>query len=186
MVNLNFIVEAFILLITSVVLLRFTGKKSVAKMTNLETVIILAIGTTMGHAIKEHKFWQVILILIFFGLFLVFFQKLQMKSSKIERYMTGEATLVINNGKFIMENMRKLRMSEGQLEMRLRQKGISYVSDVKIGTIELDGEFGYELMPHAKPITQDQLLQILGKQGSEVRTEAKGENIFDQVVKNNK
>jgi uncharacterized membrane protein YcaP (DUF421 family) len=185
-INLNFIIEAFILLVTSVVLLRFTGKKSVAKMTNLETVIILAIGTTMGHAIKEHKFWQVILILIFFGVFLIILQKIQMKSSNMERYMIGEATLVINDGKIIRSNIRKLRMTEGQLEMRLRQKGISYVSDVKIGTIESDGEFGFELMPHAKPITQEQLLQILGKQGTEGGTQVKGENIFDQVVKNNK
>lgn len=186
MVTLNFIVEGFLLLITSVVLLRFTGKKSIAQMTNLETVIVLAIGTTMGHAIKENKFWQVILLLIFFGIFLIVFQKIQMKSSKFERYMIGEATLVINDGKIIMENLKKLRLTEGQLEMRLRQKGISYVSDVKIGTLESDGELGYELMPLAKPVTQEQLVQLLNQQESSGSTQSKGENIFDQVVKNNK
>jgi uncharacterized membrane protein YcaP (DUF421 family) len=177
-------IEAFILLLTAIILLRFAGKKSVAKMTNLETVIILAIGTTMGHAIKEHRFWQVILILIFFVLFLYLFQKLQLKSSKLERYLIGEATLVIHNGKIIRKNLNKLRITEGQLEMRLRQKGISYVSDIKTGTIESDGDFGYELMPQAKPVTQEELLKILNKQ--EAPNQSKGENIFEQVVRNNK
>ncbi|MEH7121423.1 DUF421 domain-containing protein, partial [Neobacillus vireti] len=64
--NLTFLVEALGLLFISTLLLRIAGKKSMAKMTNLEVVIILAIGTTMGHAIKEHKFWQMIVILTFF------------------------------------------------------------------------------------------------------------------------
>ncbi len=179
-----FIYEATILLITSIVILRFVGKKSVARMTNLESVVILATGTTMGHAIKENKFYQVIIILIFFGIFLFIFQKLQMKSSFIERYAIGEATLVINDGKIIMESLKKLRITQGQLEMRMRQKGISYVSDVKIGTIETDGEFGFELMPHAQPLTQEALMKIMGK--GQTETSSKSENIFDKVVENNK
>jgi uncharacterized membrane protein YcaP (DUF421 family) len=107
-----------------------------------------------------------------------------MKSSFIERYAIGEATLVINDGKIITESLKKLRITQGQLEMRMRQKGISYVSDVKIGTIETDGEFGYELMPHAQPLTQEALMKIMGKGQTESPT--KSENIFDKVVENNK
>ncbi|WML53659.1 DUF421 domain-containing protein [Neobacillus sp. PS3-12] len=182
--NFNFIFESILLLLTSVIVLRFAGKKSVAKMTALETVVILAIGTTMGHAVKENKLWQVILVLVVYGVFIIVVQKLELKLSILERYLIGDATLVINEGKLITDNLRKLRMTKKQLEMRLRQKGISYITDVKIGTIESDGEFGFELMPHAKPITQDELLKILNKQSSEGGS--KGENIFDSVVKNNK
>src|SRR5213080_233933 len=149
--NFNFITESITLLITSVIVLRFAGKKSVAKMTSLETVVILAIGTTMGHAVKENKFWQVIIVLVTYGIFLIIVQKLELKFSILERYLIGEATLVIKDGKLISDSLKKLRMTKKQLEMRLRQKGISYIADVKIGTIEADGEFAYELMPDAKP-----------------------------------
>lgn len=181
--KLSFIFEAIFLLFVSVAVLRFAGKKSVAKMTALETVTILAIGTTMGHAIKENKFWQVIIILILYGLFLNIIQRLELKSKTLNRYLVGEATLVISNGEIVFDSLKKLRMTKDQLNMRLRQKGISYISDVKTGTIESDGEFGYELMPHAKPITREELLSILNKNGEYKRTE--GENIFELVVKNN-
>jgi uncharacterized membrane protein YcaP (DUF421 family) len=184
--NLNFIPESIVLLITSVIVLRFAGKKSVAKMTSLETVVILAIGTTMGHAVKENKLWQVILVLIIYGIFIIIVQKLELKLSIIERYLIGEATLVINEGKLITDNLKKLRMTKNQLEMRLRQNGISHFTDVKIGTIESDGEFGYELMSHAKPITKAELYEILKMQDSEDNPKLQGENIFDLVVKNNK
>ncbi len=185
-VKINFIFEAMVLLLTSVAVLRFAGKKSVAKMTSLELVIILAIGTTMGHAIKENKFWQVILILVFYGVFLNIVQRLELRFKILERYLIGDATLVINEGKLIFENLRKLRITKNQLEMRLRQNGISYISDVKIGTIEANGKFGYELMPHAQPITREELLKILNKQDNGQNKSQKGKNIFDEVVKNNK
>lgn len=182
--TMNFILEATFLLLTSVIVLRMAGKKAVAKMTGLETVIILAIGTTMGHAIKENKFWQVILILLFYGVFLICVQKLELKSKRLERYFIGEATLVIYDGKIITDRLNKLRMTQGQLEMRLRQKGISYISDVKIGTIEPDGEFGYELMPNAKPATLAELQRILNNGINE--PSLKQNNIFAKVVENNK
>ena len=76
-------------------------------------------------------------------------------------------------------------MTEKQLEMRLRQKGISYVSDVKIGTIESDGEFGYELMPHVKPASREELFQYFHKEGSGI-SKPKSENIFEKVVNTGK
>lgn len=184
--NFNFISESLLLLITSVVVLRFAGKKSVAKMTNLETVVVLAIGTTMGHAVKENRLWQVILVLIIYGIFLIVIQKMELKFSILERYLIGDATLVINDGKLITDNLKKLRMTKKQLEMRLRQKGISHIADVKIGTIESDGEFGYELMPHVKPVTQEELLKILKNQDISAAANSEGENVFNLVVQNNK
>jgi uncharacterized membrane protein YcaP (DUF421 family) len=179
--GMNFIIESLFLLITSVVVVRFSGKKTVAKMTGLETVIILAIGTTMGHAVKENKLWQVVVVLIFYGIFLIFVQKMELRFSTFERYIIGEAILVIINGKIVIENLKKLRMTEKQLEMRLRQNGISYVSDVKIGTIESDGEFGYELMPFAKPVSKDELYQLLNKEEGG-KTNLKSENIFEKII----
>ncbi|WP_418936679.1 YetF domain-containing protein [Paenibacillus chitinolyticus] len=57
--------------------------------------------------------------------------------------------------------MCKLRMSEDDLEKRLRIAGISRIEDVTSGTIEDNGELGYDLYPHAKPITREDLEHIL-------------------------
>ncbi|WP_394232066.1 DUF421 domain-containing protein [Niallia oryzisoli] len=180
----NFIVEAFILLTYSVVLIRIAGKKTVAQMTGLETVIILAVGTTMGHAIKEYKFWQVIVVLSAYVLFLIIVQRLQLKFNFLENYLIGKATIVINEGRIIEDNLVKLRITKEQLEMRLRQHGISFISDVKIGTIESNGEFGYELSDDAKPITQSKLNEIL--KGKKIENLHKDEeNIFQKVLKDN-
>ncbi|WP_248928784.1 DUF421 domain-containing protein [Paenibacillus hamazuiensis] len=184
---INFLWEAVILLSANLLLLRLAGKKSVAQMTILEIIVILAIGTTMGHAIKENELWQVITVTAVFILFLIVCQKLQLKSRLLEKYMIGTATLVIQDGTVLEQSLKKLRITQSQLEMRLRQKGISYISDVKVATIESDGGLGYELMPHAAPVTKEELLAILDKRpGQEDKSEKTDENIFNQVIKNNR
>lgn len=185
--NLTFIWEALILLVISTLLLRIAGKKSISKMTGLELVIILAIGTTMGHAIKENRLWQVIVILTFFVFYLIVAQYLQMKFKNIQRCLTGYATVIIRNGKVVEHDLKKLRMTTEQLEMKLRQKGNSYISDVKTATIEPDGGLGYELMDHSQPITRNELIEVLNenhKGTSQYNPENKQGNLFNKVPHN--
>ncbi|MDR4947357.1 DUF421 domain-containing protein [Neobacillus cucumis] len=182
--NITFLGEAVGLLFVSTLLLRIAGKKSMAKMTSLEVVIILAVGTTMGHAIKENKFWQIIVILTVFILYLISVQYLQMKFKIIARYLTGNATVVIRDGQIIDNNLKKLRMTTNQLEMKLRQKGIVYLSNVKTATIESDGELGFELIEEAQPITRQELLKIMNanENGPQQKDQnEKKENLFNKV-----
>ncbi|MGO4275634.1 YetF domain-containing protein, partial [Paenibacillus sp. TAF58] len=68
---------------------------------------------------------------------------------------------MIDQGKLVIPNLRILRISVDDLEKRLRMAGISRIEDVKSGTIEDNGELGYDLYPHAKPVTQGHLESIL-------------------------
>ncbi|MEH7274999.1 DUF421 domain-containing protein [Neobacillus vireti] len=181
---MEFIGETLLLLVASTILLRLAGKKSIAQMSSLEVIIILGIGTTMGHAIKEHKLWQIIVILTLFVIYLVFVQYLQLKFTIIHRYISGNAIIVILNGQIEFDNLKKLRMTTEQLEAKLRQEGISYISDVKTATLESDGGLGYELMEHARPITRKELLESLHKdqKGNIPNNQTnKDDNIFEKV-----
>ena len=59
--------------------------------------------------------------------------------------------------------MKKLRLTEAELFSRLRQKGINQITDIKKGTLEPNGELGYELMEAARPITVADMEFILNK-----------------------
>ncbi|VTR61599.1 Protein of uncharacterised function (DUF421) [Actinobacillus pleuropneumoniae] len=83
--------------------------------------------------------------------------------------------------------MKKLRLTVDALEMKLRQQGISKLSDVKTATIEPNGQLGYELQDYAKPVTLLQLEQLLSRyfNGSgiqdEVQEPASETNFFDEI-----
>lgn len=158
---MNYIWESVAILFTGFCLLRIAGKKTVAQMSGLETITILAIASTTGHAISETGLIKTILSLCSLVALLMLIQFLTIKSHIIKRVFIGKATPVIQDGKIITNNLKKLRMSTDQLEARLRENGISFITDVKTASIEITGQLGYELMKHAKPVTLGDLEKTL-------------------------
>ncbi|WP_248924500.1 DUF421 domain-containing protein [Paenibacillus hamazuiensis] len=158
---MSYIWEALTILFIGFCLLRLAGKKTVAEMTGLEIITLLSIASVIGHAVSMEGIWETAVTLIIFVALLVTVQFLAIKYNFVEKLFMGRATIVIQDGKLLESNLRKLRMSVDQLETKLREKGIVSFSDVKMATIEMNGGLGYELMPEAKPVTVGELNRIL-------------------------
>ncbi|HHY72192.1 MAG TPA: DUF421 domain-containing protein [Bacillus bacterium] len=158
---MNYIWESIAILLTGFFLVRVAGKKTVAEMSGLEIITLLAIASTISHAISEKGLIKTIIVLCTFVAFLVLIQFLTIKYRIIKKIFIGKETPVIQNGKIISNNLKKLRLSVDELEARLRENGITSINDVKNASIEITGQLGYELMQHAKPVTIGDLEKIL-------------------------
>ncbi|NIK69201.1 MULTISPECIES: YetF domain-containing protein [unclassified Paenibacillus] len=144
---------AFLFAAVSIILLRLAGRKSISQMTMPQLGILLTIGAIMGSEVSGKGALKTIAAAAVFVLVLVGVEWLTLKSNTAERLLKGFAVPVIENGEVITNNLRKLRISVDDLEKRLRMHEISAFQDVKSATIEVNGELGYELYPHAKPAT---------------------------------
>lgn len=181
---MTFMWEALLILFVGFCLLRVAGKKTVSEMTGLEIITLLSIASVIGHAVSEGGLWETIVTICIFVSLLITVQYLAIKFNLIEKIFMGHATLVIQDGKIIPKNLKKLRMSVDQLETRLREKGLSSISDVKSATIEINGSLGYELMRHAKPVTVSELEQLLAKLPFHLQLQkpTPQDNLFDEIV----
>ncbi|NRD77948.1 DUF421 domain-containing protein [Bacillus sp. BRMEA1] len=180
---MNYIWESIAILFTGFCLLRIAGKKTVAQMSGLEVITILAIASTTGHAISETGLLKTILTFCALITLLILIQFLSIKFYIINKIFVGNATPVIQDGKVISKNLKKLRISLDQLEARLRENGISSVADVKSASIEITGQLGYELMKHAKPVTLGELEQTLNQlQSSIVQQLVNQPHVFKELV----
>ncbi|WP_079708815.1 DUF421 domain-containing protein [Paraliobacillus ryukyuensis] len=158
----QFIWKAFVMILSGFILLRLSGRKSIAKMTVTTTIVMISIGTIIVQPIIETSVIKTFITIIIFILVLMFFEYIQVKSSRIEKIITGEAIPVIQEGTLLTNNLKKVRMTVDKLEMQLRQQGISNMKDIKNATIEANGRIGYELMPDAKPLTVGEFKKLMG------------------------
>jgi uncharacterized membrane protein YcaP (DUF421 family) len=158
---MNFIYEAFIIIPVGMVLLRLAGKKTIAEMTPLEIITTLSIGTLISHAIVEEGVLKTVTAMVIIVTILIIAQLIQLKSKWFEKIFIGNATIVVKNGLILTDNLRKLRMTSKQLEMRFRQQGIKTLRIVKTATIEANGQLGFELYPEAEPVTYEDLTKII-------------------------
>ncbi|MFB5677362.1 DUF421 domain-containing protein [Paenibacillus terreus] len=180
-----FALDAIVLIISGFILLRIAGKKVISEMTPLEMVTTLAIGTIIGHVDAHSRLLRTIVTIGLFIIILIVFQYIAMKWPFFQKMIIGKPTLVIKDGQILQQNLAKLRMTTEQLELRVRQQGITNISDIKTATLEVNGQLGYELTKSASPITHKEWEQLLKALKVELeKEEPKKDSVFEKVRRN--
>jgi uncharacterized membrane protein YcaP (DUF421 family) len=172
--------ESIVLVAAGMLLLRVAGRKTISQITIAQTVVMISIGSLIIQPLVETSVLKTLVVAAIFIGFLVFTEYLELKFDVVEKLLSGQAIVVVREGVPVEENMRKLRFTTDKLELRLRQQGITSIGDVKTATLEANGQLGYELMRHAKPVTMGEMERIL----SRLTHGASGQNvnIFDEIT----
>ncbi|MBY0099382.1 DUF421 domain-containing protein [Mesobacillus maritimus] len=130
-------------------------------MTLAQTIVMISIGTIIVQPIVEKSVIKAIVGASIFVASILTIEYLETKFNFFERFITGKSKIVIENGTLKIDQLKKLRLTVDQLEMRLRNQGISNIEDLKTATIEPNGLLGYELKDDAKPLTVGEFKKVL-------------------------
>ncbi|WP_034762014.1 DUF421 domain-containing protein [Rossellomorea vietnamensis] len=195
--DLDWIWKAILIVLAGTLLLRVAGRKSISQMTLAQTVIMIGIGSLLIQPVAGKNIWTTIGVGLILVLTLIVIEYLQVKSDRVEQFITGKSKILMEDGVINEKNFKKLRLTVDQLEMKLRQQGVSQLSDVKWATLEPNGQVGVELMPSAKPVTMKEfsqlqaevkrlinLLQVPQTTGRPVSQNRGGEDIFKEINQN--
>lgn len=173
--------QSIVMVISGVLLLRIAGRKSISQMTMAQTVVMISIGSIIIEPIVETSLWDAIIGAGIFIIVLIIMEYVQIKFDIFKKLITGKSKVVIENGVPHMENLKKLRYTVDQLEIQLRQQGITTLSDVKTATLEPNGQLGYELFPDARPLTVKDFKQLLRIDQNKDANQQETQNIFDEL-----
>ncbi|MFE8699581.1 DUF421 domain-containing protein [Cytobacillus sp. FJAT-54145] len=152
--------QAVVYITAAIILLRVGGKRAISQTTPSEVVLMIGIGTVLVHPLKEENSWESVYngSLIILGL--IFVSYLQILIPKTKKWIMGEPLLLIEEGRVIEKNLRKARIPEDELKMRLRIKKINDIKSVKSASLEVSGEIGVELFPNETYATKKDLEDI--------------------------
>lgn len=156
----DWIWNSILVVIGGTLLLRIAGRKSISQMTLAQVVIMIGIGSLLIEPVSGESIWTTLAVGLILVLTLVVMEYAQMKSDKFEKFITGQSKIIIEDGKLNEQNLRKLRFTVDQLEMKLRQHNVAVISDVRWATLEPNGQVGYELKEEAQPVTKKEFLQL--------------------------
>lgn len=119
----------------------YMGKRSIGEIPVFDFLVILTLGSVVGADIADpsvpHIHTAVAIILI--GLLQIMVSKAIIKHRKLGHLITFEPTIVIQDGQFIVKNLRKMRYSIDNVLSLLREKDVFDISDVHLGIIEANG-----------------------------------------------
>lgn len=146
LLDVNLIWKSMLIIVVGILLIRFSGRRSISQMTISQTVIMISIGTLLIQPVSGKNIWNTFAIAAILIITLIIIEFIQMKWGFTETIFTGRSKVVIENGILNVKNLKKMRLSVDKLEMRLRQSGIENIKDVQWATIEPSGQLGYLLI----------------------------------------
>ncbi|MBY6036618.1 DUF421 domain-containing protein [Fictibacillus nanhaiensis] len=129
-------------------------------MTTAETVIMISLGPLLIRPVSGKNLYVTFLVGLVLIITLRLIEYVQLKWNVTESLFTGKSKIVIEHGEILQDNLKKLRLTVDTLEMRLREKGIKKIEDVKFATIEASGELGYLLREEKQYATKEDVQNI--------------------------
>lgn len=183
-------IRTFLIYIALLVAFRIMGKAELSKVSTFQMVVLFMIAELAAIPIDSPSASIINGITAIFTLLLleVLFSFLSIKSNRLKNLINGHATVLIDNGKIHVKEMRRLRISIDDLLEQLRIEDCPSISDVAYAVMETNGELSVikTVPPQMRPILviNDGTLcvsnlQQAGISKAELLKLLKGHGIFD-------
>lgn len=127
----------------------YMGKRSIGELPVFDFLVILTLGAVVGADIADPKINHIYTAVAIIAIALL--QKLvatwKIKNRKIGRLLTFEPTMVIYQGQFLVNKMKKIQYSIDTILQMLREQQIFNVKDVELALVEANGNLSVKLYP---------------------------------------
>jgi len=144
---------------TLLIFTRVLGKQQVSQLTFFDYVVGITIGSTASSLTTDltSRAWPHWVGLFTWTALCLILQLITLKSKTAEKYLDGQPTIVISNGKILEESMKKFRYTIGDLLSQLRDKGIFDIDQVAFAILEKDGQLTILKKTECDPVTPKDL-----------------------------
>lgn len=178
-------ITSFIILFT---LSRIMGKKHIANLTFFDYVVGISIGSiAASFAVDESIHYDYgIISLIVYAVCAIVVSKISLFGILPRKIFGGVPTILIQNGEFIEENLKKSKFSVNDLLEECRLNGVFDVSEIDYAILETSGKVSILLKAEKKPVTLEDMNIKSNKYGIQTELIIDGYILYDNLEQINK
>ena len=167
---------------------RILGKQTISQMTIFDFVAAISLGAISANlafntSIKVH---HLIIAFTIYVAIIFLIALVSLKNRKARKFLAGDPTIVVQNGKILEGNMNKMRYTLDYLNQQLREKDIFNIEEVLFAIIETNGTLTVLKKPQYRSVTkQDLMFDVESEQKLPIELIMDGEVIKDNLEQNN-
>ena len=142
-----------VLYLVLILSIRMMGKRQIGQMEASEFVVTMLVANLASIPMQDSAiplYSGLLPILIVLGMELTL-SGLILRSVLIRRFFCGKPVILIDNGKILLENLRRTRVTLDELTGHLRQKDVLDVQTVQFAILETDGSLSVFPFPKERP-----------------------------------
>lgn len=137
------VIRMVVVYIFLLIVMRISGKRTMAESTAFDMVVLLIIGDLVQEAVMDNDYSItncVIVISTLMGLE-VTLSFLKLKSKKVDKVLDGVPLVIVENGKLLKERADKARVKEDEVMESARSlHGLERMDQIKYAVLEKGGE----------------------------------------------
>ena len=185
-------IEVILRSITSFSLLligaRILGKQTISQMTLFDFVAAITLGAIAANlafntSIKAH---HTIIAFTIYIVIIFLIAIISLKNRKGRKFLAGDPTIVIQNGKVLEGNMKKMRYTLDYLNQQLRERDVFNIEEVLYAIVETNGTLTALKKPQFRTVTrQDLMIAVMPEQKLPIELIMDGEIIKENLEQNN-
>ena len=140
-------VVSFILLF---IVAKMLGKKQIAELSFIDYVVGISIGSIVANWATDldTPFEHYLIALLVYFIFPITITLLGRKTLTLKAFLRGRPIIIIENGKFVYENLKKSKLDVNDILGMCRDKGYFSLSEISYAIFETNG--GLSIMPVGK------------------------------------
>ncbi len=137
----------------------FMGKRAIGELPIFDYLIIITLGAVTGADIADPDIDHIptVIAIVIIGLLQRIVANLKITNRKVGGWITFKPTVVIQNGKFINQNLKKIRYSIDNILQMLREKDVFDISDVETAIVEANGALSVLKKTQKNPVTLEDM-----------------------------
>ena len=151
--------RAFAVYVLMLVVIRALGKRTVGNFSAFDLLVALMLGEIVDEVIYgDVRFIQGTVAIVSIAA-LAYADSLLSYSDRGSRVLEGVPTIVVRDGEFVRDGMRRERINEKEVLSHLRTQGIHDMREVHLAVVENDGSVSVLRYPWAEPAQKADVLK---------------------------
>lgn len=161
------IIRSLFSLVTLFLITKMLGKKQVSQLSLFDYVVGISIGNFAAEISinTDTQYINGVVAVIVFGVIALLISWLTMKSIKIRRFFIGVPTLLIQNGKIIDKNLKKVKFDINDMLEECRNNNYFDISEIEYAIMEANGKLSILPKAENKPLTPKDMNLKVDKTG---------------------
>ncbi|SDM46113.1 DUF421 domain-containing protein [Sediminibacillus halophilus] len=137
----------------------FMGKRAIGELPVFDFLIVLTIGAVVGADIADPGIEHLPTVVAILGIAVLqrLVAKWKLSSRKFGKLVTFEPTIVIQDGKLLRGNMKKIHYSIDNVLQMLREKNVFDISEVETAVIEANGSLSVLKQSQKNTVTREDM-----------------------------
>ncbi len=135
------------------------GKRQIGELSPFDFAVSITAGTVVGAGIVDPhiELSRTIVALVVLGVLQICVSWLSIKFRKIQRSLSSDPIVLVENGQIIKANLAKVRVPVEILLQMLREKDVFDITEVEVAIFEPHGRLSVLRKPEYSPVTPQQL-----------------------------